>query len=516
MAAKPSSSSGLLKLEEQLTCPVCLDLYTNPKTLPCLHSFCQECLEGLPQEREARGDTYYLSCPTCRKCTELPEGGAGAFPVRKMEALDQVQPVIAEEEIENDDFQLSEVSEVAPEIGEVLQPLERDDLQLIKNGEVVESLYNIGDIVTVLQQCKVKIIQVKALPKDTAVSFSLSIETPDSFLISVPLSSLKCSLVPVGKDDEPIHTTVTTTSTPGVYKIHCNPSTSGTHTVKVQVYNSPLEDTSLAIPINPILRSITPLRTIPNIKSPWGVAVSDDGYIIVDGYYNINILDSEGNRVISHFVPIGILEAMRGIAITPERFILVAISHEIRKITMCGDYITSVGREGNGPLEFNQPAGITICPKTGQVYVADRGNHRVQPDLTFSHSFGSKGPGVGEFRSPSAIAIDNEGLVYVTDRDNNRIQRFNLDTRVATNFGSQRSGRKQLNKPVGIAIDTAGTGLVYVSEEDGNCVSVFNSDGVFVCCFGGGGNFSGPRGLTFDKEGFLYVCDHSNHRLVVY
>ena len=434
-----------------------------------------------------------------------------------MEALDQVQPVIAEEEIENE---LSEVSEVAPEIEEVLQPLERNDLQLIKDGEVVKSLCDIGDIVAVLQQCKVKkIVQVKALPKDRTISFSLSIETSDSFLISVPLSSLKCSLVPVGKDDEPIHTTVTTTSTPGVYKIHCNPSTSGTHTVKVQVYSVQLEDTSLAIPINPILRNITPVRTIPNIKSPWGVAVSDDGYIIVDGYYNISILDSEGNLVISYFVPIGILEAMRGIAITPERFTLVAISHEIQKITMCGHYITSVGREGNGPLEFNQPAGITICPKTGQVYVADRGNHRVQvlnPDLTFSHSFGSKGSGEGEFRSPSAVAIDNEGLVYVTDRDNNRIQQFNPHTRAVTNFGSQRSGCKQLKKPVGIAIDTAGTGLVYVSEEDGNCVSVFNSDGVFVCCFGGGRNFSGPRGLTFDKEGFLYVCDHSNHRLVVY
>uniref|UniRef100_A0A1X7UVS5 RING-type domain-containing protein n=1 Tax=Amphimedon queenslandica TaxID=400682 RepID=A0A1X7UVS5_AMPQE len=47
MAAKPSSP-GLLQLEEQLTCTVCLDHYTNPKALPCLHSFCQHCLEGLP------------------------------------------------------------------------------------------------------------------------------------------------------------------------------------------------------------------------------------------------------------------------------------------------------------------------------------------------------------------------------------------------------------------------------------------------------------------------------------
>uniref|UniRef100_A0A1X7TIU2 RING-type domain-containing protein n=1 Tax=Amphimedon queenslandica TaxID=400682 RepID=A0A1X7TIU2_AMPQE len=77
---KPSPSSlGLLKLEEELTCPVCLDHYTNPKTLPCLHSFCQHCLEGLPLDK--KNETYYLSCPTCRHCTELPEEGVGAFPV---------------------------------------------------------------------------------------------------------------------------------------------------------------------------------------------------------------------------------------------------------------------------------------------------------------------------------------------------------------------------------------------------------------------------------------------------
>ena len=78
MATK-SSSRLRLKLEEQLTCPVCLEHYTNPKTLPCLHSFCQHCLEGLPLDK--KNETYYLSCPTCRHCTELPEEGGGGFPI---------------------------------------------------------------------------------------------------------------------------------------------------------------------------------------------------------------------------------------------------------------------------------------------------------------------------------------------------------------------------------------------------------------------------------------------------
>ena len=44
------SSTALKELDEQLTCSVCLDQYTNPKTLQCHHSFCLTCIERLPQE----------------------------------------------------------------------------------------------------------------------------------------------------------------------------------------------------------------------------------------------------------------------------------------------------------------------------------------------------------------------------------------------------------------------------------------------------------------------------------
>ena len=87
-------------------------------------------------------------------------------------------------------------------------------------------------------------------------------------------------------------------------------------------------------------------------------------------------------------------------------------------------------------------------------------------------------------------------------------------------FGSKGSGPGQLDRPLGITIDTAGTGLVYVSEEGNNRVSVFTSDGVFVSSFGRKGSnidqFNCPLGLTFDKKGFLYVCDFNNKRLVIY
>ena len=80
MATKPTLLSSLKELEQHLTCSVCLNIYTNPKSLPCLHSFCQHCLEGLPVNPQE--NKYYIKCPTCRTSTELPEPtGPAAFPV---------------------------------------------------------------------------------------------------------------------------------------------------------------------------------------------------------------------------------------------------------------------------------------------------------------------------------------------------------------------------------------------------------------------------------------------------
>ena len=753
MATKPSSSSspGLLKLEEQLTCPVCLDHYTNPKTLPCLHSFCQDCLEGLPLDK--KNETYYLSCPTCRHCTELPEEGAGAFPVAfhvnnlkeiyslmkkvadpqqvtcdncttanatgyckdcskflctkcdgahkqwgptsnhqltsldevtasvsstsqllapakqeaaltcsvpghdeplkyycdtcdesicrdcailthkdhkynliansftkhrealekslnpvkgKIEGLKKVLSALAEREgeiRERGEGVLEEIHEMVEEMMNVLCESERklteqakrvtdDKLKVLseqmKSAEIslsvledvsdyveqslktgspqqvlrskkqmiermsevtaqinveelhpkekadfvlskdIKSLHHIGDIIS-LQHYRVKKID-RITPAGKAVSFSLSMEAPDSSVLSVPLSSLRCSLVPVGKGDQPIHTTVTTTSTdPGVYRIQCNPSTSGTHTVKVQVYDVQLEDTSLVIPINPYLDNITPVHTITELNYPWGVAVSDDNHVIITESNGncVTILDREGKKVKSLGGEGGSgnvkFSTPRGVAITPDKFILVSDNDSIQKISMDGYLIASVGEWSSGPLQFVVPDGIAISPITGQVYIANRNNHRIQvlnPDLTFSHSFGSRGSANGQFLHPRDIAIDGQGLVYVTDRNNDRIQKFSPDGKFVGQFGTKGSGPGQFKYPYGITIDTAATGLVYVSEEDNDRISVFTSDGVFVRWFGSKGRnidqFMRPYELAFDKDGFLYVCDYFNRRLVVY
>ena len=79
MAAKPSTAAeeALQKIQEQVTCGICLDSYKQPKLLKCFHVYCEQCLQRL-----VRGGAS-LPCPQCRKMTPLPVGGVsdlqGAF-----------------------------------------------------------------------------------------------------------------------------------------------------------------------------------------------------------------------------------------------------------------------------------------------------------------------------------------------------------------------------------------------------------------------------------------------------
>ena len=72
------TSSDVLRKLEELTCPICHNHYISPMILPCLHLFCQQCLERLPLHLQ--GKKLFLSCPTCRTPTELPEAGVAGFP----------------------------------------------------------------------------------------------------------------------------------------------------------------------------------------------------------------------------------------------------------------------------------------------------------------------------------------------------------------------------------------------------------------------------------------------------
>ena len=180
-----------------------------------------------------------------------------------------------QEAVTNTKQMIEHMSHVTEQVNiEEFNPREKADVQLKKDSNIVDTLHHIGDIVffspTVLQQCKVKKIDRQHITTiKKTVSFPLSIQFSDSSLLTVPLSSLSCSVVPVGTTT-PITATVTTTTHPGVYTIHCSPVTRGHHQVNVQVNDFQVDSTSVVIPFNPYLDNITLVRSIYELNRPLG------------------------------------------------------------------------------------------------------------------------------------------------------------------------------------------------------------------------------------------------------
>ncbi len=67
----------LHNLHEEVSCSVCMTTFTEPKQLPCLHSFCLHCLQGI-QRTSGRHDI--ITCPECRRESRVPSGSLNELP----------------------------------------------------------------------------------------------------------------------------------------------------------------------------------------------------------------------------------------------------------------------------------------------------------------------------------------------------------------------------------------------------------------------------------------------------
>ncbi len=185
-------------------------------------------------------------------------------------------------------------------------------------------------------------------------------------------------------------------------------------------------------------------------------------------------------------------------------------------------YAAQFGSGGSGNGQFSFAEGVAVHPLTGDIWVADKSNNRIQifnSAGVYQSQFGSTGSGNGQFNnSAMEIKFDASGNAWVVDRDNHRIQKFSSTGSYLSQFGSNGTGNGQLNFPEGIAIHPT-TGDLWVADKNNERVQIFNSSGVYQSQFGSEGtgdgqfNASGAIDLDFDASGNVWVVDQSNHRV---
>jgi DNA-binding beta-propeller fold protein YncE len=181
-----------------------------------------------------------------------------------------------------------------------------------------------------------------------------------------------------------------------------------------------------------------------------------------------------------------------------------------------GKYLKKIGSSDL----FVRPAGIAIYE--ARIYVVDTHSHQVfvlnRQDGNLLFRFGKNGQGQGEFNYPTNIFIGIDGLIYITDSMNFRIQIFDRDGKFLSSFGNPGDGPGDLSKPKGIAVDSDGN--IYIADAHFDNVQIFDKSGRLLLIFGNTGRKNGefilPAGVFIDERDRIYVADSYNKRIQIF
>jgi len=184
------------------------------------------------------------------------------------------------------------------------------------------------------------------------------------------------------------------------------------------------------------LRTFAPKGNLKGKFAPLALAFAPDGTLYAS---DVRGTDAKNHRIVS-FAPDGTVQKImgkpgqlgfpNGIAVDPQGNIQVSDSTNGRMVifTKFGKMLATVSR-GIGEGDLGLPKGAAV-DDSGRLFVADTTDHMVRMYMvdksktvpTYVGSFGGEGQLDGKFEYPNGVAADKRAHIYVTDRENNRVQ----------------------------------------------------------------------------------------------
>lgn len=301
--------------------------------------------------------------------------------------------------------------------------------------------------------------------------------------------------------------------------------------------------------------------SVARFFAPSGVAVDSVGNLRIADSANHNIRKVTSDGVVttlaggagqsgSNDVAADIARFYRPSAVSADSagnlYVADSYNNTIRKISSDGAVTTLAGYagqigSGNGTgssARFYYPYGLAV-DATGNVFVADSYNNTIRKVTsgglvtTLAGSPGQLGSADGtgsaaRFSSPSGVAVDNSGSVYVADFDNSTIRKITSSGVVTTLAGSAgqsgsidgTGGAARFGFPNGVAVD--GAGNLFVADSGNSTLRMVTSGGIVTTLAGSAGHpgstdgtgaaarFDYPAGIALDSAGNIYVADAGN------
>lgn len=190
-----------------------------------------------------------------------------------------------------------------------------------------------------------------------------------------------------------------------------------------------------------------------------------------------------------------------------------------------GNFLRSIGNRD----VFDRPSGIDVSPDGSRLFVVDTGGvrsekHNIQVfDAVTGELFntiGTRGIKEGEFNLPRDVKLGKDGLLYVTDGGNFRVQVLTQEGDFVRTWGKPGSRFGQFSRPKGITTDKDGN--IYAVDAAFGNFQIFKPDGQLLLFIGsrsttpGPAKYMLPAGIDIDEDGRVYMVDQYFRKIEVY
>ncbi|XP_019613545.1 PREDICTED: tripartite motif-containing protein 3-like [Branchiostoma belcheri] len=516
MAAAPSSLGTHFK--EELSCSICLELFTRPKVLPCGHIFCQDCLHDLASRQ------LPLLCPICRRQVRPPPQGFAGLPdshiIASMCERLQQQATLFEETREQ---QPQSANRCSSHPSEVLKQFCKQ-CQIPICEQCFEEAHDDHLTTTIKKAAQERSSTVQALINEgrnileSHLSFIRSLrekektlnerkQQRDNSIIQAynqmvqKLTQRKDHLLSESEENH----------TKNLDRIHTerdqvladiNELSAACDRAEQELQQGWVEFLSQQTALTEVVGKYrgkaapTPVQTQPAVFQPTDTPVPVLGHVTVQSLPSAPIPEAPAARGTGHH-------------------------HGKQRQGECQPQMVTFGGHGSGTGQFGRPWGVTVSEK-GEIFVADWGNQRIQVFAlqgTFVRQFTTVVSGDQDMR-PNDVAMDGEGNLWVVgwirSADHDFAVQYNKQGSVLRKFDLQKTGWGR-----GVTVDTRRYHIL-ITQTTGDLgnwqgeVLVFRPDGTLVRTVGQQQGMKYPRYITVDGEGNILVSDWDNHCVYVY